>query len=111
MTKLVRDQLVVQATSFLQFWFFQTQQVSQPVWNSVLGEIGSKMTSVQGCSCFCNERSSAALSIAPLDFSPPPELSDKLSDQLAGPSRIKPPIANAPIAATSIPKYFKDDLQ
>ena len=68
------------------------------------------MTSVQGRRRLRRERSFATPSIAPLDFSPLPESGDELSDQPAGPSGTKPPVANAP-ATTSIPKYFEDDLQ
>ena len=69
------------------------------------------MTSVRGRGRPRYERSSAAPSIALLDSSPPPKLGDELSDQPAGPSGTKPPVANTPAAATSIPKYSKDDLQ
>ena len=73
-----------------------------------------KMTSVQGCGRPRWERPSiapsVAPSIAPLDSFPPPESGDELSDQPARPSRRKP-LANSSPAATSIPKYSKDDLQ
>ena len=72
------------------------------------------MTSVQGRGHSRRERFSVApsiaLSVVPLDSSPPPKLGDKLSNQPVGPSRAKPLIANA-LAATSVPKYFEDDLQ
>ena len=68
------------------------------------------MTSVQGCKRPRQERLSAAPSVAPLDSFSPPELGDKLSDQPAGLSGTKS-LANAPAAATSIPRYSKDDLQ
>ena len=69
------------------------------------------MTSIWGCGRPRHKLSSAALSIDPFDFSPPPELGDKLSDQPAGPSGTKSPVANTPATATSIPKYSQDDLQ
>ena len=68
------------------------------------------MTSVQGRGRPCRERSSAAPSVAPPDSFPPPESGNKLSDQPAGLST-KPPVANAPAAANSIPKYSENDLQ
>ena len=69
------------------------------------------MTSIRGHGRFRCEHSSVAPSIAPLDFSLPSELGDKLFDQPAGPSGTKPPVVNTPVAVTSIPKYSKDDLQ
>ena len=68
------------------------------------------MTSVRGRGRPRRKRSSAAPSVAPPDSSLPPESGDELSDQPAGPST-KPPVANAPAAANSIPKYSEDDLQ
>ena len=72
------------------------------------------MTSAQGCERLCRKHSSVAPSIAPFvtlpDSSLPPESGDELSDQVAGPSGAKPPIANT-FAATNIPMYSKDDLQ
>ena len=68
------------------------------------------MTSVRGRRRLCRERSSVAPSVAPPDSSPPPESGDELSDQPVGPST-KLPVANAPAAANSIPKYSEDDLQ
>ena len=68
------------------------------------------MTSVRGRERPHRKRSFAAPSIAPPGSSPPPESGDKLSDQPARPST-KPPVANAPAAANSIPKYSEDDLQ
>ena len=72
------------------------------------------MTSVWGRGRPRRERPSVtpsvAPSVAPPDSSPPPESGDELSDQPAGPST-KPPVANAPAAANSIPKYSEDDLQ
>ena len=53
---------------------------------------------------------SIALSVTPPDSSPPPKSGDKLSDQPAGPSRVKPLTADAPVAATNVPKYSEDDL-
>ena len=69
------------------------------------------MTSVRGRGRPRYERSSAAPSIALLDSSPPPKLGDELSDQPAGPLETKPSVINSPFAATSIPKYSKNDLQ
>ena len=68
------------------------------------------MTSVQGCGRPRWEHLSAAPSIAPPDSFPASKLSDELSDQSARPSRTKS-LAYAPTAATSVPKYSKDDLQ
>ena len=68
------------------------------------------MTSVRGRGHPRRERSSATPSVAPPDSSPPPESGDELSDQPAWPST-KLPVANAPAAANSIPKYSEDDLQ
>ena len=68
------------------------------------------MTSVRGRGRPRRKCSSAAPSVTPLDSSPPPESGDELSDQPAGPLT-KPPVANAPAAANSIPKYSEDDLQ
>ena len=68
------------------------------------------MTSVRGRRRPRRKRSSATLSVAPLDFFPLSELAVELSDQPARPSGAKPPVANA-LAATSVPKYSKDDLQ
>ena len=76
----------------------------------VLKEISSKITSVRDRGRSRRERSSAAPSVAPSNSSSPPESGDELSDQPAGPS-IKPLIANAPAATTSISKYSEDDLQ
>ena len=45
------------------------------------------------------------------DFSPLPESGDKLSNQPAGLLGIKPLVANSSTAATSVHKYFEDDLQ
>ena len=53
---------------------------------------------------------SVALSIAPPDSFPPPMSGDELSDQPAGPLGPKPPVVNA-LAATSVLKYFENDLQ
>ena len=86
------------------------ERVSQPIWKSVLEEISFKMTSVQGCRRPCHDRSSAAPSITLSDSFPPPEVGDELSDQPARPLGTKPPFANA-LAATSVLKYSKDDLQ
>ena len=83
---------------------------ASPFGRLFLEEISSKMTSIRGCRRLRRERSSAALFVAPLDSSPPPESGNKLSDQPAGPST-KPPVTNAPVAANSIPKYYEDDLQ
>ena len=69
------------------------------------------MTSVRGRRRLHFERSSAAPIVAPLDFSPPPESGDKLSNQPAGPLATKRPIANVLAAAINIPKFSKDDLQ
>ena len=68
------------------------------------------MTSVWGRGRPRRKHSSAAPSVAPPDSSPTLKLGDKLSEQSAGPLGTKPPVANA-FAATSIPKYSKDDLQ
>ena len=68
------------------------------------------MTSVWGRERPCQERLSAAPPIASPDSSPPLESSDELSDQPTGPSGTKS-LANAPAAATSVPKYSEDDLQ
>ena len=68
------------------------------------------MTSIRGCRRFRQKHLSAASSVAPLDFSLSPESGDKLSNQPAGPLGEKF-IVNAPAAATSVPKYSKDDLQ
>ena len=76
----------------------------------VLGKISSKITSVWGRGCPCREHSSIAPSAALPNSFPPPESGDELSDQSAGPSRVKPPVVNA-LAATSAPKYSEDDLQ
>ena len=70
------------------------------------------MTSVRGCSYPHQERFSVIpLFVTSFDSFSPFKLGDKLSDQLARPPRIKPPVANASITATSIPKYSKDNLQ
>ena len=69
------------------------------------------MNSVQGHTRFSREHSSATPSVAPLDSSPSPKSCDKFSDQPARPSGMKLPVANAPVAVTSIPKYSEDDLQ
>ena len=72
------------------------------------------MTSIQGFGHSCLERPFVAPSvtffIASLDSSPPLESGDKLSDQPAKFSKAKP-LVNAPVAATNIPKYSKNDLQ
>ena len=72
------------------------------------------MTSVRGRGHSCWERHSVAPSFAPFiassDFFPLSELGDKLSDQPAGPSRLKP-LANSAPAAISISKYSEDNLQ
>ena len=69
------------------------------------------MISVRGRGHFRHKRSSAALSVAPPDSSPPRKLGDELCNQPAKPSGMKPTIANAPVATTSISKYSEDDLQ
>ena len=61
------------------------------------------MTSVQGRGHPRWER----LSVAPHDFSPPPE--SEFSEQLTGPLETKSPVIVVPI--TDVPKYSKDDLQ
>ena len=68
------------------------------------------MTSVQSHGRPRYKRSSAAPSVAPPDFSLPLKSDDELSDQPAGPSTTSP-VANAPAATNSIPKYLDDDLQ
>ena len=68
------------------------------------------MISIRGHGRPCRERPTVILFVTPFDFSPPPELGDKLSDQPAELSEIKPPIANVPAIAISVPKYSKDDL-
>ena len=73
-----------------------------------LEDISFKMTPVQGCKRPRRECPSIAPSIALSDFSLPSNLDNKLSEQLAEPSRRKPPIT---IAITNIPRYSKDDLQ
>ena len=69
------------------------------------------MTSVQGRGRSRHERSSAAPFVAPPDSFLPPELDDKLFNQPTRPLETKPPVANTPASATSIPKYSEDDLQ
>ena len=54
---------------------------------------------------------SVASSVAPLNFFLPLELGNKLFNQPAGPSEMKPLIADALIAATNIFKYSENDLQ
>ena len=76
------------------------------------------MTLVRGRRRFRWEHPSVVPSIAPSivpsvtlpNFSPPPKSGDILFDQLAWPSGTKT-LANALAAATSVPKYSKDDLQ
>ena len=50
-------------------------------------------------------------SVTPPDFFLPSKIGDKLSNQPAGFSRAKLPIADATATATSISKYSEDDLQ
>ena len=73
------------------------------------------MTSVRGRGRPRSERLSVAPSVtpsvAPSDSSPPPKLGDELSDPPVGHLGAKPPAADAPVAATNIPKYSQDDLQ
>ena len=54
---------------------------------------------------------SVAPSVAPPNFSLSSKSSDKLSDQPAGLLGTKLSVANAPVAATNVPKYSEDDLQ
>ena len=73
------------------------------------------MTLVRGRRRFYRERPSAtpfvAPSVAPLDSSQPPKSGDKLFNQPAGPSRTKPPVTDALIVTTNVPKYSEDNLQ
>ena len=64
------------------------------------------MISVQGRGRPRRERPSVAPSVAPPDSSLPPESGDELSEQPDG-----PPGPKSRAAATSVPKYSKDDLQ
>ena len=68
------------------------------------------MTSVQGQRRSCQERPSVtlsvALSIAPPNSFLPPELGDKLSNQLARPLEAK-----SLVVANNVLKYSEDDLQ
>ena len=110
MTKPAHDQVWYKRPPFYNS-NFSTPNGSANLFGRVfLEEISSKMTSVGGRGRPRHERFSAAPSVAPPDSSPPPESGDELSEQPAGPST-KPPVANAPAAANSIPKYSEDDLQ
>ena len=68
------------------------------------------MTSVREHGCLRHKRSSATLSVALPNSSPPLESGDKMFDQPARPSGTKPSVTNAP-AAINIPKYSEDNLQ
>ena len=68
------------------------------------------MTLIRGRGRPCRKLFSAAPSVALFDSFPPPELGEKLSDQPTEPLGTKPPIANAPAAATSVLKYSKNNL-
>ena len=73
------------------------------------------MISVRNCGRFRRKYSSVAPSttpsVAPLDFSPPSESGDELSNQPARLSEMKSPLADTLVTVTNIPKYSKDDLQ
>ena len=69
------------------------------------------MTSLRGRGRPHHKRFSAAPSVTPPDSFSPSESGEELSNQPAGPSETKPPIANAPTTDINIPKYFKDGLQ
>ena len=105
MTKLVYDQAVVQATSLLQFYFFHTQRVSQPVWKSVLDVISSKMTSIRGRGILLPLPPSLPLTLFHL-----PNLVTNCLTSLLDLWRRNPPLLT-PLLLLDVPKYSKDDLQ
>ena len=76
-----------------------------------LEEISFKITLVQGRKHPRQEHPSVASSLSFLSSIPTSKLDNKLFDWSAEPLKIKSLIAIAPIGATNVPKYSKDDLQ
>ena len=112
---VAHDQVWYKQPSFYNSNFFIPNGLASPFRRVFLEEISSKMTSIRSRRCPRRERPfiapSVALFVTLLDSSPPPKSGDEFSDQSAGPSGTKLPVADAPVTSTNVPKYSEDDVQ